>query len=52
MEIIGVYKNELLTVDPATAVVFAIIGWTVVLLIAFYALYRWRKGLAEVGKRP
>lgn len=52
MEIIGIYKNEPLTVDPVAAVMFAVVGWAIVLLIAFYAMYRWRKGLAEVGKKP
>lgn len=41
METIGTYKDIPLTIDPASATVFAVIGWVVVLAILLYALYRW-----------
>ncbi|AFK51484.1 hypothetical protein TCELL_1061 [Thermogladius calderae 1633] len=43
VETIGVYKDVPLTVDPVLAVVFAAIGWFVVLILVFYSLHRWWK---------
>lgn len=51
METIGVYSNTTLTADPNPAMVFAIIGWIVVLSILLFALYRWYKKPVEVAKR-
>jgi hypothetical protein len=50
METIGIYKNVPLTADPGAALIFAAIGWIVVLAIMFYALYKWTKKRAEVAK--
>ncbi|MGC9012686.1 hypothetical protein [Thermogladius sp.] len=53
VETIGVYKDVPLTVDPVLAVVFAAIGWLVVLTLVFYSLHRWWKAKkpAEVAGR-
>jgi hypothetical protein len=50
METIGLYKDVPLTAEPGTALIFAIIGWIVVLAIMFYALYKWTRKQAEVAK--
>lgn len=51
METIGVYKNITLTADPGPAMIFAIIGWIIVLSILLFALYRWYKKPIEVAKK-
>ncbi|MEM1638689.1 MAG: hypothetical protein QXJ69_01245 [Desulfurococcaceae archaeon] len=50
METIGIYNNTTLTANPEAAMIFAIIGWIVVLMIMAYALYKWYKKPAETAR--
>lgn len=50
METIGIYKNIPLTADPGVALIFAILGWMIVLVIMLYAISKWYKKPAEVVK--
>jgi hypothetical protein len=50
METIGIYKDVPLTADPGVALIFAVIGWIIVLAIMFYAVHKWIKKRAEVAK--
>lgn len=51
METIGIYNRTALTADPASAVIFAVIGWIIVFAILSYALYKWYKRPIEVAKK-
>lgn len=51
METIGIYKDVPLVVDPGTALIFAIIGWIVVLAIVFFVLYRSYRKPVEAAKK-
>lgn len=51
METIGVYKDIPLTADPISALVFAIIGWVIVIGILVFALNRWYKKPVEVVEK-
>ena len=52
-ETIGVYKDMPLVTEPGLAVVFAAIGWIIVLGLVFFTLYRWwrLKKPAEAAKK-
>lgn len=52
METIGIYKEIPLTAEPSTAVMFAVIGWIIVIGILLFALYRWYRKPVEVAKKP
>jgi len=52
MEVIGNYSGTLLTADPSSATIFAIIGWTIVFILMAYSLSRCMRKPAEVAKRP